>query len=109
MRYVAGYVCYKLHTKLKASSNPRKDDLLIGIYDMIDDDHEYANGPSESWVHLIDRGGLVHVHDKVHQLFMKMEILIRSHFQKDKATDLPANLKDKVITSILSDDGVCLL
>ena len=109
LRYVAGYVCYKLHTKLKASTNPRKDDLLIGIHDMIDDDHEYADDPSESWVHLIDRGGLVYVHDKVHQLFMKMEILIRSHFQKDKATDLPANLKDKVIASILSNDGVCFL
>ena len=59
MRYVAGYVCYKLKKKLTASKHVMRDKLLLCLMDLCDEDEEVSN--SVDWVYAVDRGGLVHV------------------------------------------------
>ena len=54
----------------------------------------------------VDRGGLVHVHDSVHKLFSNMERIVRSNFRKDKASDLPNQLRDSILHSVLKDRNV---
>ena len=100
LRYVAGYVCAELYKRLKSSTTSNKEDLLLGIDDMIDSEHVDMNQPSASWLNLIDRGGLVHVHEKVHTLFTRMEMLAREILRRDKVDQLPHNI------SITRDGGV---
>ena len=91
LRHVAGYVCCTLWNRLHKSSNPKKDDLLLGVADIISDDQGSAT--SSSWVRTIDRGGLVHVHESVYTLFVKIEL--RNNLRKDQADSLSHNLKLK--------------
>lgn len=103
LRYIAGYVCLNLYRKLMASSKPNKDDLILGIIDMIDDDREDADDPSASWVNLVDRGGLVHVHNSAHTLFTQLEEIIRRHMTRSKATEFS---KDRLTEDLLKDDNI---
>lgn len=55
----------------------------------------------------MDRGGLVHVSDSVYELFVAMEVEIRSHL---RATDTAASegVKEVAISSILDNEDVIL-
>ncbi len=107
LRYVAGYVCFNLYQKVIRSSNQKKEDLLLGIKDMIDDDDDHDNtDSSSSWVNAVDRGGLVHVHDTVHKFFINVERVVRRYFTIKKSSELQAGIKKNIMESILSDNGV---
>ena len=83
-RYVAGYVCRKVHDKLKSSKMPPKNDLLLTLYEFTGSGgSEMGQGftdPSENWIDAIDRGGLWHVTDQVYVWFCYVEEEIRRHF-----------------------------
>lgn len=103
LRYVAGYVCCKLYKKLKAS---KKDDLLLGLEDMIDREHSDKGEASASWVNAIDRGGLVHVQNKVHVLFVQMERVIQQMLRKDKASEPLPNRRESILRNVLEDSSI---
>lgn len=109
LRYVAGYVCLKVYKKIRKSSDPKKDDLLLGIVDLIDDDYLATESASSSWVKIVDRGGLVHVHESVYSVFLNIELIVRFYLQKEKATTLPSNLKDKIMYEIIHDAEILSL
>ena len=45
--------------------------------------------PSQEWLKAIDRGGLVHVANMTHMLFVAMELTLHQHLNSTKASALP--------------------
>ena len=82
LRYVAGYVCFKVRKNIVASTNPTKDHLLLCLMDLCDEDESVSQ--SADWVHAVDRGGLVRVSENTFFLFLRIEIIVRSVFNKEK-------------------------
>ncbi len=67
LRYVAGYVCFKVKKNIVASNNPTKNQLLLCLMDLCDEDEDVSQ--SADWVRAVDRGGLVHVSENTFLLF----------------------------------------
>ena len=75
LRYVAGYVCRKVRTKLETSTLPSKDEMIIiCIMEMSED--EEGDGGTETRTNLVDRGGLWHTNNQTYRLFVAMEYSI---------------------------------
>lgn len=67
---MSGYVLHKPKKKRHA---------LDGL---IQKDQEYITETSSNeWIKLIDRGGLVHVTEECHQLFVSIELITRHHIR----------------------------
>jgi hypothetical protein len=89
LRYTAGYVIHSL--KKRAKAQPVKKEILLCLEELTDDHGSYtyvlSSGAiiyfsvgmhfSESWVDLLDRGGLVHVSDTTFMLSVCMEKELR--------------------------------
>ena len=73
LRYAAGYVPRALRKKLKKSANPCKDQLLLCLYDLVDDGDE-GHTYTEEWLDLVVRGGLTRVNEMTFQAFLAMEL-----------------------------------
>ena len=106
LHYAAGYVCHKLRKRLESSSNPRKEELVLLIMDLSDDDTSDDSGKVESWTTLIDRGGLFHVSDSTYTLFHAMEEEVRDHLRKMPAHKITDGFKQKLLSSIASNEDV---
>ena len=78
LRYIAGYICRQLRTKLERNSHKLKEELILCCMDMIKDRDEKESGNNEEWTDLMDRGGLVHVKDTVYQFICAIETEMRS-------------------------------
>ncbi len=50
--------------------------------DLCDEDEDVSQ--SAHWVRAVDRGGLVHVSENTFFLFLRIEIFVRSVFNKEK-------------------------
>ena len=72
LRYVAGYVVRKLRIKFESESHPKKDELIFLLMECAGDEANEEGG-TETWLNLVDRGGLWHVNDLTYGLFMIME------------------------------------
>ena len=55
LRYAAGYICYKLHKQLEASSNPRKSEFQCLIGNLIENGETDDDNTAEEWINAIDR------------------------------------------------------
>ena len=77
LRYVAGYVCRHLRKKIEASNRPLKEDMVLYLMTMVKDKSEASSGPCEEWTNLVDRGGLWHVQENTHSLFLCLEEEVR--------------------------------
>ena len=73
---------------------------------MIDTDKLDKTVPTAKWVNIVDRGGLVHVHNSVYVLFLKMERIIQEALRKDKASDTLPNRKQILLKQVVEDCGV---
>ncbi len=56
IRYVAGYVCHKVHYKLEKSSLDNKGDMVLLMLEFYCS--ELQEDDSEEWPNHVDRGGL---------------------------------------------------
>lgn len=101
LRYAAGFVPLSLRKKLERSAHPLKEELILCLRDMTEDD----NTPdcSEDWTNLIDRGGLKHVNNVMYMLMATMEIEVRQHLPRGPTTE---NLKEKIMENILKNEDV---
>ena len=88
LRYAAGYVCRNLRKKLERSTHPLKEELILGIMDLLDDDDDDEEGSCETWMNSIDRGGLWHVSDTTFMVFQSMEEVVREHLRKSNMQSL---------------------
>lgn len=110
MRYVAGYVPFKLKKKFAASSHQYKIEFLSCLNSMsIEDGHceDCIDLYTKRWVELIDRGGLFKIDDRVFVLFHSIEFEIRRHLQKlFLQTDREPKNKEKMMEEVLNDIDV---
>jgi len=70
-----------LRKKLEKSSHPLKEELVLGIMDLLDcedeDNNDQEATSSETWLNSIDRGGLWHISDTTFVVFQAMEEVVR--------------------------------
>ena len=60
-----------------------------------------------AWLRIIDRGGLFHISDEVHQLFVEIEIAMYPALYKNLTSQgAPAMSKDAIIQSVTTDEDV---
>ena len=71
LRYAAGCVPRMLKKKLKKSTHPLREDILLCLLDLLDDVDE--NEESTEWIQLINRGGLTLVNNTTFEVFVAME------------------------------------
>ena len=72
LRYAAGYIPKMLRKRLKTSSHPLREDIILCIYDLLDDGDE-EDDESQDWVHMVNRGGLTLVNNATFDFFLAME------------------------------------
>ncbi len=104
LRYVAGYVCHKVRKNIEASKHPMRSRLLLCLMDLCDEDDEVTS--SAEWVHAVDRGGLVRVSETTYMLFERMEMIIRSVFNIERAHMLTEGTRKQLHTTITTDEDI---
>lgn len=80
------------------------DKLLLCLMDLCDEDEEIAD--SADWVHAVDRGGLTRVSDNTYMLFERMEMIVRTVFNKEKAPSMNEGVKGELHSMILFDEDI---
>ena len=63
---------------------------------------------SDRWTDLVDRGGLTHISQPFHTLFVAIEREVRRHFLVTNATETKG-IKDTTIQAVLESDDVQVL
>ena len=86
LRYAAGCVPRMLKKKLKKSTHPLREDILLCLLDLLDDGDE--NGESTKWIQLTNRGGLTLVNNTTFEVFVAMEYELRKHIRQGGTQDL---------------------
>jgi len=100
VRYAAGYIPRSLKKKLMKSTNPLKDNLLLCLMQLIDEeDDEPTVDDSKDWLEKIDRGGLIKVKNDTLEVFMEMEYCLRSQIAKTSIPSFGDNIKEEIISS----------
>ena len=95
IRYMAGYVLHKLKKKQYA------------VDDLIQKDREYITETSSNeWIRLIDRGGLVHITEECHQLFVSIELITRHHLHIANVQSMDEQFRQHLFNMITVDDDV---
>ena len=61
---------------------------------------------SSQWVQLIDRGGLVHVTEEYHQLFVSFELFTLHHMRTNNLEMLGGGSRQHLINLIMLEDDV---
>ena len=105
IRYVAGYVCRSLRKKITSSSSPLKQELLLALWELLEDemaqdsdDDEPPNSlPSSSdWINSVDRGGLIHVNEEAHTMFSAIEEVVRAHLRVKNVRKISEGVKHEL-------------
>ena len=71
--YVGGYVVATL------KKHEVDDEILHGLYHLIERDSDKVKADSATWHQEINRGGLTEITQEAHQLFMGIEASTRRH------------------------------
>lgn len=106
LRYAAGYICYKLHKQLEASSNPRKSEFQHLIGNLIDKGETDDDNTAEEWINAIDRGGLCHVNEQAYMFFVAMEEEVQYNLKSTPDEKITDGFKAKLIDKISSNECV---
>ena len=95
IRYMAGYVLHKLKKK------------QYTVDDLIQKDREYITETSSNeWIKLIDRGGLVHITEECHQLFVSIELITCHHIHIANVQSMDEQFREHLFNMITVDDDV---
>ena len=95
IRYMAGYVLCKLRKKQHA------------VDSFIQKDQDYITETSSNeWIKLIDRGGLGHVTEECHQLFLSIELITRHYIHIANVHSMDEEFRDYLFNMIVIDDDV---
>ena len=101
LRYAAGYIPRMLKKTLPKSSHPLKDDIILCIYDLLDDgDGDEEDQESEDWIKSVNRGGLTLVNNRTFDVFVAIEEEVRKVLGRDMV------LNDDVKAKIASSENV---
>ena len=104
LRYVSGYICRSVHKNLISHmcKHPRKKDLIICVDDLTTDEQDGLFDETETWMNLLDRGGLVHVKDETYNVFHAMEEEVRNHL-RSLSCELPTS---KIVEKICEKNDI---
>ncbi len=105
LRYVSGYICRKVQEKIKSSSLPNKEDMLLFLCEFSGDEWDESEG-TEDWINAIDRGGLWHVNDDVYAIFYMIEEEIRSYLVVSSAKSLNSETKATLLKAVLTNEDL---
>ena len=95
IRYMDGYVLHKLKKKWHA------------VDGLIQKDQEYITETSSNeWIKSIDRGGLVHVTEESHQLFISIELITHHHIHINNVQSKDEEFWEHLFNMITVDDDV---
>ena len=100
LRYLAGYIPKLLRRRLQTSKHPMRDDILLCIYDMLDDGDEEED-VSQDWVKAVNRGGLTLVNNVTFDAFLAIEDEVRKAIWSGTV-----ELNDDVMKSIARSEDV---
>ena len=86
IRYVAGYIPVSLHKKLERSSNPHKEEFIVCLWSMCEDDTTCDDFLSytKTWISRVDRGGIFPVNNTSYLLFKQLEIEVQKNYNYKK-------------------------
>ena len=103
-------VCRNLRKKLERSSHPLKEELVLGIMELLEGDDEEEDDSemetSKTWLNSVDRGGLWHINNATLMMFLAMEDVVRQQLRKAKIRSLSHGRKSALIQQITSDEAV---
>ena len=99
LRYSAGYVPRTLRRKLEKCKK-KKIELLNCIGDMLESD-DSVQSDSTNWIKCVDRGGLTFVNSQTFELFLAMELEVRSHLQ---GPGKPVNFMSDIAPKVKNND-----
>ena len=106
IRYAAGYVFCALRKKIIKSAYPQKEqlsDIVEVLLQNDDQDDSAEHDTSCEWMEIVDRGGLIHISDKLFRVFIAIELEIRRHFRVENAQKITASYEGKVAARILTN------
>lgn len=110
LRYVAGYVPWKLRQKFRKGTckHSNQKAFLICLEKMTegseDSDDTYIQY-TKRWINAVDRGGLFRVSDEVFVLFHEIERMVR-RFVTNLTSQSSRQDKQEIVDEIVSDDDV---
>ena len=83
VRYIAGYIPVSLRKKLERSSNPHKEEFILCLWSMCEDDSTCDDFLSytKAWISRVDRGGLFPVNNTAYLLFKQLEIEVQKSYK----------------------------
>lgn len=92
LRYTSGYVIKSLYKKVKRSSHPSKEELLLCLCDLTDDFGDDYEGHFSEWTSLLDRSGsLEYVSDLCYSFMKTVEICVRK-FLSSRPIDMQCHM-----------------
>lgn len=105
VRYMAGYVIVSLRRKLKHSSHPQKEELILCLWNLCEDSNSSDTflAYTKSWIDKLDHGGLFPVNDMTYSLFEVIEIELRKYYSINQIKVLPP-IQEITILIIESED-----
>ena len=101
LRYSAGYVPRTLRRKLEKCKK-KKIELLNCIGDMLESD-DSVQSDSTNWIICVDRGGLTFVNSQTFELFLAMELEVRSHLQ---GPGKPVNFMNDIAPKVKNNEDI---
>ena len=111
LRYVAGYVPWKLRQKFKKAlcKHPNRKAFLVCLEKMSEDSEEEDDDSymeyTKKWIRTIDRGGLFRVNDEVYLFFHEIERMVRKFVVK-LVNQSTQQEKQEIVDEIVSDDDI---
>ena len=108
VRYMAGYVCRKVNTKIANSPFLNKIVLQKCLQGLLQDDGESSASASANWIEAVDRGGLWHVREGTYMLFCAMEEVVREYLHANNVSCMTEEFKATVVSAVTESEDVLL-
>ena len=103
LRYVAGYVCRKVQSKIAKSKIENREEMVLCCMDLCGDEEDEDRG-TEQWTNAIDRGGLWHISDDTYLIFCLLEEDIRKHLKVSTMKELNATNKRTILDGFMKNE-----
>ena len=97
LRYSAGHLPRALCKKLGHGSHPLKEELVLCLHEITEEDVDKERSASDDWISLVDRGRLKHVNSAVFMVFAAMEICVRKRICNTRQPMFD-HLKEEILT-----------
>ena len=108
MRYVAGYVAYKLLKKYEKNPSTDSADIIecLSTMAVTGDDSDCLKYTTQ-WIACVNRGGLFEISDNTYKLFTEIEVRVHKQLFTDfNRRTTEEDLRETIFDSVASDEDV---